>query len=110
MIVVPFKPMSVNMAWQGKRFKTARYEQYERAVIKLLPHGLQIPEGNLRVYYEFGVSNAAADYDNIIKPFQDILQKKYGFDDKWITEAIIKKVVVGKKQEYIKFGIYSAED
>jgi Holliday junction resolvase RusA-like endonuclease len=107
---IQLKPMSVNEAWQGKRFKTATYTRYERDMLLLLPKTMEIPEGNLRVYYEFGLSNSCSDYDNMVKPFQDILQKKYGFNDSRIMEAIIKKVIVKKRAEYIKFGIFSADD
>lgn len=102
--------MSTNEAWKGKRFKTATYQRYERDLLLILPKTMEIPDGNLIVYYEFGVSNSCSDYDNYIKQFQDILQKKYGFNDCRITLAVIKKVIVKKQAEYIRFGIFSAEE
>lgn len=104
---VDVKPMSVNLAWQGKRFKTKQYSQYRLDVMWLLPAVCvaDIPEGPLSVYYEFGFSNKLADWDNPIKPFQDILQDKYGFNDSRIMEAHVKKVIVKKGEEYIKFEI-----
>lgn len=100
---IPIKPMSVNMAWKGQRFKTKEYKWYEQACMLLMPKGVDIPEGELSVYYEFGVSNAGADYDNPIKPIQDILQKRYNFNDSRIVEAHIRKVKVKKGEEYIIF-------
>jgi len=107
MIEIRVKPMSVNKAWQGKRFKTKDYKFYEMEVMSLLPPFYDIPAGELRAYYEFGVSNVLSDWDNPVKPIQDILQSKYGFNDRFIMEATVKKVVVKKGKEYIKFKIES---
>lgn len=104
MIEIKVKPLSVNEAWQGKRFKTTKYEAYEKLVSVLLP-SLKIPPPPYRVYYEFGFSNIQADWDNPIKSFQDVLQKKYKFDDKHIFEAHVKKTIVKKGCEYVKFNI-----
>lgn len=70
----------------------------------ILPKAAEIPEGLLVAHYEFGVSNSASDWDNGVKPFQDVLQKKYGFDDRRIFRAVVEKVKVKKGSEYIKFS------
>lgn len=62
------KPVSVNTCWQGKRFKTLHYSQYERDLLYLLPK-LQIPEGDLKVTITFGLSSSLSDIDNPLKPF-----------------------------------------
>ena len=99
------KALSVNEVWQGKRFKTPAYKDYEEEVMYLLPP-LKIPESErLRVDYVFGLSSKNADYDNCIKPFQDILQKKYGFNDTRIYYATIRKVNVKNGDEFISFEI-----
>lgn len=103
MPLINIKPLSVNQAWQGKRFKTPKYKKFERDLLLLLP-SYEVPEGDLIVCYTFGVSRLS-DYDNLIKPFQDILQKKYGFDDRRITKAIIEKVIVPKGKEFIEFSL-----
>jgi len=103
-IFIETKPLSVNDAWQGRRFKTNEYKTYERKMLWLLPQR-KLPEPPFRIYYEFGFSNPLADYDNPCKPLGDILQKKYGFNDKLIHEAHIKKVIVKKGKEYIKVRI-----
>ncbi len=102
---VDIKPMSVNEAWQGKRFKTPQYKQYIIAVSLLLPPDLIVPDGLLKVYYEFGLSYSGGDWDNPVKPFQDILQKKYKFNDSRVMDARVKKVIVAKGHEYIRFKI-----
>jgi len=66
---------------------------------------LKVPEGKLKVYYEFGLSSKNADGDNCIKQFQDIISKKYGFNDKQIYDWRVKKVDTKKGGEYIKFEI-----
>ena len=100
------KPLSVNQAWQGKRFKTPAYKEYEKAML------LQMPPKNielnqmLRVEFFFGFSNKASDIDNCLKPIIDIAQKKYGFNDKMIFELNVRKCIVKKGDEFIKMVIY----
>lgn len=100
-IKLDIKPLSVNDAWQGKRFKSPAYKSYERLMLCALP-ATPLPEPPYRLYYEFGFSNTQSDYDNPCKPLGDILQKKYGFNDKEIYEAFIRKRIVKKGQEYIR--------
>ena len=103
-IRINMKPMSVNRAWQGKRFKSDEYEAYEKEMLLRLPPG-KFPNPPYKVSYEFGFSRKDSDYDNPIKPTQDILQKKYRFDDKEIYEAHIRKVLVKKGCEYVKVTV-----
>lgn len=98
------KPLSVNECWQGKRFKTKAYSQYERDLLFLLPK-IKLPDPPYEVYYKFGFSSSASDYDNPVKPLQDILAKKYGFNDKHIQRAVIEREKVEKGKEYFEFKI-----
>ena len=110
MELIKIKPLSVNECWKGTRKKTDKYKWYEmELLLSLLPKMMFIPEGKLQIYLEFGVSSRGFDYDNAIKPFQDILQKKYGFDDNKIYMAFINKKIVKKGEEYIKFEILAYE-
>lgn len=102
------KPLSVNEAWQGRRFKTKEYTAYERLVYYSLP-SYTIPDGKLAITIIFGLSNSAGDWDNPIKPFLDILQKKYNFNDNRIYEAHIIKQIVKKGKEFIQFEITQYE-
>jgi len=104
MVRVDIKPLSVNECWQGKRFKTAKYKAYEKEMLYALPK-LKLPEPPYSVYYEFGFSSASSDLDNPVKPLQDLLQKRYGFNDKHIYEMLVRRVKVRKGQEYLKFEI-----
>ncbi len=105
---VMVKPLSVNRAWQGKRYKTPEYLAYEQECFLKLPRGLQVPSGDLSLFLEFGQSNAAADFDNPVKNFVDILSKAYEFDDRRIVEASIRKRKVAKGSEYVLFSLISA--
>ncbi len=104
-ITLAVKPLSVNQAWQGKRYKTTLYKNYEEALSYLLPKKLDIPEGELMISFEFGFSNKASDVDNPVKPLLDILQKKYGFNDSRVYQIIAHKNIVPKGKEYVRFEI-----
>lgn len=109
MIQIHIKPLSVNDAWQGKRFKTPEYKAYEQELMLLLPNKYEVPaEGDLEINFEFGL-NTMADWDNPIKPLQDILQKKYGFDDRRVMKGSVIKNVVKKGDGYINFSIRGIE-
>ncbi len=103
---VDIKPLSVNQVWQGKRFKTPAYKAYEKEVMLLLPK-IEIPVGGLKLFLTAGLSNKQADIDNIAKPFIDILQKKYGFNDCQIYRLFMFKEIVPKGEEFIEFIIES---
>lgn len=105
---IDLKPLSVNECWQGRRFKTAKYRQYERVLLFLLPK-ITMPDPPFQVFYEFGFSNMMSDIDNPVKPLQDILQKKYKFNDHQIHEMTVKKKKVKKGGEYIRFEIKGIE-
>lgn len=99
------KPLSVNEVWRGRRFKTDKYKHYEReTLLKLKP--LSVRGGKLSLLLRFGLSSKNADIDNPVKPFLDILQKKYGFNDRQIYELTIKKEDVAKGSEFIEFEIF----
>ena len=104
---IDIKPLSVNEAWRGRRFKTPKYKAYEKAVLLLLPK-FDVPEGPLFLFLEFGLSSRAADIDNPVKCFVDCLQKKYGFDDKMIYRLTVQKIIVKKGEEYIKFNVQTS--
>lgn len=104
---VPIKPLSVNQAWQGRRYKTKQYKEYEKQVMRLLTP-INIPEGPLQVSLTWGFSSSASDVDNPTKPFVDILQKRYGFNDNRIVMITARKVKVKRGDEFIEFQIAEA--
>lgn len=104
MPIIPIKALSVNDAWQGRRFKTEEYKTYEIEIMYLLPP-LEIPLGKLRLNVEFGIWNQVTDVDNLLKPFIDCLQKKYQFNDRRIYEIHARKIKTKKKNQYIRFQL-----
>lgn len=104
------KPVSVNQCWRGRRFKTPIYKAYEKELLLTLPKLVEVPEGDFSIKMYVGFSSRSSDIDNPIKPFLDILQKKYGFDDKRIFQLSIEREQVKKGKEYIgfEFGEVSA--
>ena len=109
MIFTKIKPLSVNDSWKGRRFKTDKYKAYEKELLLLLP-AIEIPEGKLQLEIIVGFSSRASDIDNILKPFLDILQKKYGFNDSRIYRLIIDKTITKKGSELIAWKISGLEE
>ena len=103
-IGIKIKPISVNDCWQGRRFKTDKYKDYEKELLIMLPN-IDVPEGKIELDIEFGFSSRASDIDNPLKPFIDILQKKYEFNDKNIFQLNVKKKICRKGAEYVIFSI-----
>ena len=101
---IDIKPLSINQAWKGTRFKTSAYKKYYKDVTFLLPP-LKLPEPPYEIHLIFGFSSRGSDWDNGIKNFMDIVAEKYGFNDNLIYRAIVEKKIVPKGQEYIRFEI-----
>jgi len=104
MHTIQIKPLSVNEAWQGQRYKTPKYRAYEAATLLILPK-ITIPEAPYSISIELGFSNKLSDLDNPIKMILDILQKKYLINDRDIYQLVITKKIVSKSQEYFKFNL-----
>jgi Holliday junction resolvase RusA-like endonuclease len=105
MIKIDIKPLSVNEAYKGIKIRTEKYNVYAKNVHYLLPQKYDLPQPPFLIHLEFGLSSSFADWDNPIKPFQDVLAKKYNFNDKLIKKGIVTAVNVEKGKEYIKFKI-----
>ena len=98
--------LSVNRCWQGRRFKTKDYENYEKELSFLLPRELKVPKKEkLQLTILFGLSNKMNDIDNGLKPFIDVLQKNYDFNDKMIYRLLVQKEDTKKGEEFISFNI-----
>lgn len=102
---IELKALSVNEAWRGRRFKTDAYKKYEQNLTLMLPKNIVIPEPPFVINLKFGFSSAASDWDNCIKTTQDILAKKYKFNDKLIRKGIVETEIVPKGKEYLEFKI-----
>lgn len=100
------KPLSVNEAFKGRRFKTSKYKAYEKDVCYRL-RSFNIPPGELKISLKFGFSSSLSDFDNPVKPFVDCLQKRYSFNDRRIKSATINVVKVRKGDEFIEWNLES---
>lgn len=100
------KPLTVNQCWQGRRFATPKYKHYIEDVLALLPDTIMLPDGEIELHIDFGVSNRAQDIDNGLKPLLDILQKAYEFNDNRIYGLMVRKSIVPKGEEYSRFQTY----
>lgn len=101
---IKIRPLSINEAFRGRRFKTDKYQSYEQELMYILPK-IKVPEGKLHLKLIFGLSNKLSDIDNPIKSFTDCLQKRYGFNDRHIYKLDVEKIDVKKGAEYIDFEI-----
>ena len=101
---IKIKPLSVNRVWAGKRFKTPEYKKYEKEVLNALIDK-PIPSSPYKLEIVFYMSNVMSDIDNPVKPLQDLLQKKFSFNDRHIMELHVKKVKVKKGEEKIFYCI-----
>ena len=101
---ISIKPLSINECFQGRRFKTNKYKSYEKELLLRLPL-IKLPHPPYHLILKFGFSSKLADWDNPVKPFQDILQKRYNFDDRDIYKATVEKEIVKKGAEFIEFKI-----
>ena len=108
LIKMMVKPLSANKMYLGRKRKSHWYRDFEAALLKSLPStGVRIPrKAKIKVTYVVGYSSKLADIDNFLKPFQDILQTHYKFNDNRIYKTeIIKDADCNKGEEYIAFAI-----
>ena len=102
--------MSVNWCWKWRRFKTQEYKDYTEEVLWLLKKYPNIEidikkDQTLRIILQFWVSSKNCDIDNPVKPFLDILQLAFWFNDKQVYKLEVTKLNVPKWEEFINFDI-----
>lgn len=100
------KPLSVNEAWKGRRFKTDAYKSFDRHLTLILPK-LDMPAPPYKFYYKFGFSSRNSDLVNPEKLVTDIICRKYKIDDRYIERMVLEKEIVEKGKEFIEFEIKS---
>lgn len=104
MVTIKIKPISVNEAYTGRRFSTDKLKGFKRQLSFTLPN-ITIPEGDLKMSIVFGFSSKGSDLDNHTKAFLDCLQKKHGFNDNRVYDMHLRKEIVSKGNEFIKYKI-----
>lgn len=103
---IQIKPISINQAFQGRRFKTPIYKAFEKEMLLRMP-SLILPKSPLKLTITYGFSNSLSDLDNPTKLVTDIMQKKYMFNDRDIYEMVLYKKIVKKGFEYISYKLES---
>jgi len=103
-INLQIKPLSINRAYQGRRFKTPEYHKYEKQILAMLPNVTITKFDQLKITY--GFSNMQSDIDNPTKLVLDILQTKYNVNDRDIIYLVLHKVKTKKGEEFIKIEFY----
>ena len=112
-ISLKIKPLSVNQAWQGRRFKTGTYKEYEKAVSLLINDKHNPVKGLVEIDYEFGLCGkgfSSSDVSNLIKCLEDILVKCGVIeDDRKVMRFSASKVKSGTS-EFINIKIKPYEN
>jgi hypothetical protein len=95
MIEIDLKPLSINEAFQGRRFKTNKHKAFEKALLLLLlPHKKEKIIGPYFLEYRLSLQNyARTDISNLVKVMEDCLVKS-GIvqDDSYCQLMIISKI------------------
>ena len=101
-VCIDANPLSVNELWIGRKWKTKKYEAYEKEIAALLPARKTI-QGKFRLQFVFRIKNAnRCDLDNLIKPLVDIMQKKgYYTDDRNLVGLMAEKIKSNNNLIYI---------
>jgi len=95
MIILETKPLTVNACWQGRRFKTPAYKDYEIELGYMLKRYKQYAvSGFVEITYKFYLKNwKKSDIGNPEKALTDILVKnKLIDDDRFIMKLTITKI------------------
>ncbi len=92
-ITLHIKPLSVNAAFQGRRFSTPEKTAYETRLRWSIPKVAVVGNPYYKVEYDFYLKNfALTDWDNCVKITQDCLVKKGVIsDDRLIVHAVVRK-------------------
>lgn len=93
-ITIPLKAISINCAFQGRRFKTKTCKAFEKSALSFLPICQNPIKGWIDISYTFYLKNwKRTDADNLVKVFQDLIVRQgYIEDDRKIMRYAIEKV------------------
>ena len=105
-LCIPLQPLSINAAFQGRRFKTHDCKIFEKCFYYLLPKKEMIM-GWVEIWYEYGLlkSNfSRSDVGNLDKLISDLLVKKgYIQDDRKVIA--LHQIKVQSNKSYVKIRI-----
>lgn len=93
-ILLQVPPLSINKAFQGRRFKSDLYTQFEKDVTKILvPCSDPVDKTEMFVHYVYHIKNyGMTDTANMEKVLTDMLVKRgYLLDDRYIRAIYQRK-------------------
>ena len=110
MLFLKYKPLSVNKAFTGQRYKTPLYKVFVKAITDLLAYVAKPPkppDTRLFAHYVWGFSNNQSDVDNPTKTFQDVLFDYWGLKNKdhRVRFMILEARKCEKNEEFIGFHV-----
>lgn len=84
---LPIKPLSLNMAYRGRRFDSSDKKTYDRSLAILLPH-IVCPGPYYKMTYRFHMRKCwLSDLSNIIKVLEDnIVDRGIIRNDRYVSE------------------------
>ena len=110
---LPVKPVSTNSMYAGsgiRKWRSSLYMSFEKEVkdyLKNIP--IRLPEGGgIEFKGTFGVSYRF-DLDNTLKPFIDILERFYKFEDNRICKIDARKIITKRGSEFIEFDLKATD-
>ena len=102
-MILPIKPLSANKMYKGRKVKTVDYRRYEEDMALILPRAAKEMEGDIFFLLIAHVTRNG-DVDNIVKAFQDCLEKKgYMKNDRQVRSLLVHSVDEKPGKEYIEF-------
>ena len=106
-IKLQIKPLSINKAFQGRRYKTKEYDLWLEEGLRLLKaQKIEKTRGDVALDIKFFMKSDRSDIDNPLKTFLDLIVKASLIDDDRVIQAI-HLVKIKSKDERIEFEITS---
>jgi Holliday junction resolvase RusA-like endonuclease len=105
MMRLNIKPLSINEAFQGRRFKTKKHKDFEEQVLWILKGNIQKFDKDYSMHLKFYLKNALrCDLSNYIKVLEDCIVKS-GIvkDDRFCWRMEVEKIK--SEEDYIEFEI-----
>ena len=102
MYKIDIKPISINQPYSAD-YKEQLFEYFSNLDLPKVD-----PQQPLFLFLEFGIKNKM-DLSNGIKRFEDCLVSYLKINDRKISGIYLKKIIVKKGGEYIRFNIFGHE-
>ena len=96
---LPVKGISINECFQGRRFKTKKYNAFIEEMLYTMPKQKMI-KGMVRIGIAFSLKSILrSDLDNLLKPVIDCVVKKGWIEDDRFIQSIEAHKILGDKEE-----------